>query len=212
MKSTPNFDRIARAYRWCEYLALGPLLQRMRCHFLPQVKHARCALVLGDGDGRFTARLLAQNSDLEALAVDTSARMLHLLRKRCRAFAPRLKTLQQSALTADASRETDIIVTHFFLDCLTQPEVECLTVRLATQTQRGTLWLLSDFAVPDKPMLRGLARLYIRSLYFSFRLLTGLQVRQLPQPQRAIADAGFKRIARHQTLWGVLYTELWERK
>ena len=57
-RSRPNFDRVARLYRWAEYLLLGPLLARTRKHFLPQLTSATHALVLGDGDGRFLAHLL----------------------------------------------------------------------------------------------------------------------------------------------------------
>ena len=96
----PNFDSIARIYRWAEYLSLGPLLVRTRNHFLPQLTPCRRALVLGDGDGRFLARLLQQNPDLHALAVDTSATMLHLLRERCLRTAPNshLNILQVSGV------------------------------------------------------------------------------------------------------------------
>jgi ubiquinone/menaquinone biosynthesis C-methylase UbiE len=212
----PNFDRVARIYRWAEYLSLGPLLIRTRNHFLPQLTACRRALVLGDGDGRFLARLLAQNPDLHAFAVDTSARMLHLLRERCLRTAPhaseRLCTDQASALEITPSPDTDLIVTHFFLDCLPQSEVEALAQCIAAQVPAGALWLLSDFAIPAVPLLRPLAALYIRALYLAFRVLTGLRTTRLPDPQTALARAGFQRIGSHTLLCGLLYTELWQRR
>jgi len=206
----PNFDHVARIYRFAEYLSLGPLLQRTRTHFLPHLPRRRLVLLLGDGDGRFLARLLAHRPHLGALAVDTSATMLHLLRRRCEPYAPRVRTLQASALTITPAPETDLIVTHFFLDCLTQPEVDALTHHLAAHTAPDTLWLLSDFAVPPTPILRPLAALYIRFLYLAFRVLTGLRVTHLPDPQSALASAGFTRLARHELLCGLLYTEIWQ--
>ena len=206
----PNFDPVARIYRFAEYLALGPLLQRTRTHFLADLPPRHQAFVLGDGDGRFLARLLDRRPHLGALAVDTSATMLRLLRRRCQPFLHRVRTLQASALTVTPAPDTDLIVTHFFLDCLTQPELTSLAQNLAAQTAPGTLWLLSDFAVPQTPIVRPLAALYIRSLYLAFRLLTGLRVTHLPDPQAALAAAGFTRIARHEFLLGVLYTEIWQ--
>jgi len=208
----PDFDRIARIYRWAEYLALGPLLQQTRTHFLPHLTTRRRALVLGDGDGRFLAQLLHQNPALHATAVDTSATMLTLLRRRCAPNATRLQTLHLSALTVTPAPDTDLIVTHFFLDCLTQPELNHLTHRLAAQLQPGTLWLLSDFAVPTSGPLRPIAALYIRALYLAFRILTGLRITRLPDPQSALSQAGFTRIAHHNRLAGLLYTELWQRQ
>ena len=67
-----NFDRIARPYRWLEYLSLGRALERCRFHFLPRLRDCRRALVLGDGDGRFTAKLLDANPSVQVDAVDIS--------------------------------------------------------------------------------------------------------------------------------------------
>ena len=206
----PNFDRVARIYRLAEYLSLGPLLQRTRTHFLHDLPPRHQALVLGDGDGRFLARLLAHRPHLSALAVDTSATMLQLLRHRCQPYIQRVRTLQASALTVTPPPDTDLIVTHFFLDCLTQSELQTLTQNIAANTAPGTLWLLSDFAIPQRALLRPLAALYIRFLYFAFRILTGLRVTHLPDPQSALTSAGFTRVARHELLCGLLYTEIWQ--
>ena len=211
-KSEPNFDRVARLYRWAEYLSLGPLLQHTRVYFLPQLSECRSAFVLGDGDGRFLTRLLAQNPSLHALAVDTSTTMLELLQKRCATTSDRLRLQQTSALTAVPPDDVDLIVTHFFLDCLTQAEVDELAERIAAQSQPETLWLLSDFQIPPSRAVRPLARLYIRALYVAFRLLTGLRVQHLPDPQAALSHAGFKRIAQYERLFGMIYTELWKRE
>jgi ubiquinone/menaquinone biosynthesis C-methylase UbiE len=212
----PNFDRVARIYRWSEYLALGTLLEHTRGHFLPQLLDRRSALVLGDGDGRFLAKLLQQNSGLQAVAVDTSATMLKLLAERChRAISNdtiRLRVNNSSALTVIPAKDTDLIVTHFFLDCLTQHELERLTQRLASQVSRGTIWLVSDFALPHSRFLRPFAALYIRALYLAFRILTGLRVTRLPDAHTALQHSGFERTARHERLFGFIYTEIWQRQ
>ncbi len=208
----PDFDRIARLYRWAEYLTLGPLLVRTRNHFLSQLPPRHRALILGDGDGRFLVRLLTRQPHLHALAVDTSATMLQLLCQRCRPYADRLQTLQTSALAITPNGSPDLIITHFFLDCLTQPQLDTLSLNLATHTTPGTLWLLSDFGPPRPRALRLLAALYIRSLYLAFRILTGLRVTHLPNPQTSLQAAGFDRIARHDRLFGLIYTEIWQRR
>ena len=211
-KPQPDFDNVASIYRWAEYLTLGTLLQRTRTHFLPQLNACRQALVLGDGDGRFLAQLLHDHPTLHATAVDTSPRMLQLLRTRCAFASNRLETQNASALTIEPAPDTDLIVTHFFLDCLTQPQVDHLTQRIAANVRPGTLWLLSDFALPQTPWLRPLAAIYIRSLYLAFRILTGLRVTHLPDPQAALTASKFICIARQQRLGGLIYTELWQHQ
>jgi SAM-dependent methyltransferase len=215
-KQTPNFDRVARIYRWSEYLALGTLLEHTREHFLPQLLDRRRALVLGDGDGRFLAKLLMQNRGLQVVAVDTSAAMLKLLAERCHRVksndTTRLRTNHSSALNVTPAKDTDLIVTHFFLDCLTQSELDTLTQRIASQVSHGTLWLVSDFALPRNAVLKPLAALYIRALYLAFRILTGLRVTHLPDSASALQQAGFERTAHHERLFGFIYTEIWQRQ
>jgi SAM-dependent methyltransferase len=210
----PNFDRIARAYRWLEYLTLGPLLARTRNHHLPRLHNRTQALILGDGDGRFTARLLAANPNLKADAVDLSQTMLGLLRRRVphpRAApvgSSRLRTHHADARTFTPTKSPDLIVTHFFLDCLTQLEVDALVARLTPASAPQTLWLISDFRIPSGP-LHWPARAYIRLLYLAFRILTGLRTTHLPDHAAALRRCGFTRIAEHHELFGLLTTELW---
>lgn len=216
----PNFDRIAAIYRWAEYLSLGPLLQRTRTLLLDQLNNPRRTLVLGDGDGRFLEQLLLRYPQCTAVTADISAAMLDKLRRRCLHSVPngaaRLTTLQRSALEIDLPlkpEETpDLVVTHFLLDCFSQPDVDALTTRIASHLSPGALWLISDFALPANALLRPAARLYIASLYAAFRMLTGLRVRQLPDPQFSLHRAGMRRITRHTLLGGLLYTELWQRE
>lgn len=210
--SLPNFDRVARLYRWAEYLALGPLLTRTREQYLAQLGNCRQALLLGDGDGRFTAALLRTVPHLQAQAVDGSGGMLALLGARCSrdGNAGRVSTEQRSVLTVQPDAATDLIVTHFLLDCLTQTEVDRLARRLAGQVRPGCRWLVSDFAYPRRRLLRAVGAAYIRALYLAFRMLTGLRPQRLPDPQKALHAAGFRRLTRRERLGGLLYTELWQ--
>jgi ubiquinone/menaquinone biosynthesis C-methylase UbiE len=208
--SQPNFNAIARPYRWLEYLTLGPALQRCRTHHIPSLLNQKNALILGDGDGRFTAQLLQTSPDLEATAIDTSSTMLALLETRNAAHANRLQTHHTNALTFTPTQSYDLIVTHFFLDCLAQPDLEALIHRLTPALEPNALWLISDFRIPDGPM-RLPARLIVRSLYLAFRALTGLRTTHLPDHATPLTAAGFTQIADHRTLAGLLTTQLWQR-
>ncbi|NYF81294.1 methyltransferase [Granulicella arctica] len=214
MNSQPNFNLIARPYRWLEYLTLGPILQNCRTHFLPLLLDRKQALVLGDGDGRFLAKLLTRNPTLQADAVDTSATMLRLLRNRCEAATltttTRLRTHNRSALDHSPSAKTDLITAHFFFDCLPQQDLDTLIVRIAPHTSPNTLWLISDFRIPSGPMSLP-AKLYIRSLYLAFCLLTGLRTTHLPDHEIPLRRAGLTRTHQRLFLFGLLTTEIWSR-
>jgi ubiquinone/menaquinone biosynthesis C-methylase UbiE len=206
--SQPNFDRVARIYRWAEYLSLGKTLEHAREFYLPRLSGCRTVLALGDGDGRFLARFLEQNPHAQAVAVDTSAAMLKLLQRRS---GERVRVVNGSALDVRTEPGTDLVVTHFFLDCFTQAEVDGLVRSLASQLAPGALWVVSDFGSPRARWLRPFAAAYVRSLYLAFRILTGLRVTRLPDPQRALQSAGFTRLTQKELLMGLIYTELWVR-
>jgi SAM-dependent methyltransferase len=207
----PNFDRIAHPYRSCEYLTLGRSLERARSHFLPRLLTSRNALVLGDGDGRFLAQLLAANPQLRATVVDTSAAMLDLLSKRCASHSGRLQIHHADALTeiTFGPQPFDLVVTHFFLDCLTQPQLNTLVQKIAPMLAPGAFWLLSDFHVPDNA-LRTPARLFINGLYLSFRVLTGLRTTHLPDYEGTLAESGFACVSDRSFLGGLLIAQLWQ--
>jgi SAM-dependent methyltransferase len=209
----PNFDRLARVYRWLEWLTFGPWLWKCRCAFLPQLRgaHPRRALVIGDGDGRFTARLLAENRRVNVEAVDVSHAMLAQLARNSQRYANRIRMhCADARVWNPVSERYDLIVTHFFLDCLTDSEVAELAIRLRRFVTPETQWVISEFAVPQNQFGRLVARPLITGLYLAFRILTGLKVRRLPDHSRALINAGFTRVCERQSLCGLLTSELWK--
>jgi len=211
--AAPNFDKIARPYRLLEYLSMGRSLEKTRFAFLPKLCKASNALVLGDGDGRFTQKLLEANNEVRVTAVDTSSQMLSLLRARCVSAGDRLETVQADALAfcRDDLQSYDLIVTHFFLDCLSQSAVDELSTLLAAKTAPGATWVVSEFAIPNG-MLRLPGKILVKGLYKVFRVITGLQVSQLPNHTRALNNAGFIQTKRKTRLGGILRSELWSRQ
>jgi SAM-dependent methyltransferase len=210
---TPNFDRLARPYRWLEYFSFGPLLQRTRTQFLGDLGGCRRALVLGDGDGRFSARLLRANLEIELHAVDASGGMLRVLAGRVqRAGHAQRLTVEQADLRRwmpNGGEVYDLVVTHFFLDCLTTAEAEDLACRVNHAAAPGALWLVSEFAVPRTGFGRLIAGPLVSGLYAAFRALTGLYLDRLPDYAGALAAAGWSLCAERRRLNGLLVSQLW---
>jgi ubiquinone/menaquinone biosynthesis C-methylase UbiE len=197
-----------------EYLSFGPILKRCRFHHIPALIQSRRALVIGDGDGRFLARFLASAPKLRADAVDASSAMLRLLRKRVAAQGDlrRLTTTCTDArVVTPPYASYDLVVTHFFLDCLTESETDCLIARIRPHLAPGARWLVSEFQIPLTGVFqRTLARVIISALYAAFRLLTGLTARQIPPWRALLASHGFRPKAARSWLGGLLVSELWE--
>jgi cyclopropane fatty-acyl-phospholipid synthase-like methyltransferase len=205
-----GFDRVARAYRWMEYLSFGPMLERCRFYRLPQVLDREHGLVIGDGDGRFLARLMRQNTQLRADAVDASAEMLRLLEERVSAEGARARlTLHcEDARGFSPSGTYDLVATHFFLDCLSSEEVAELAGRIRPYLRPDAIWIVSDFAIPEG-LFSLPSRLMVSFLYAAFGILTGLKARSLPRHGEALRAAGLSLTDRKTWLGGLIFSEVW---
>jgi SAM-dependent methyltransferase len=208
---------VAPLYRVAEYLSFGPMLERCRFHHLQSLATGdfKRALVLGDGDGRFLARLLVACPEISAEAVDASPAMLRLLEARAanQGTERRLTTVCTDARSFTPSAcEYDLVATHFFLDCLTESETEALILRLLPHLAGDARWVVSEFQIPSGSRTRAaFARALIASLYAGFRLLTGLRTRRIPPWRRLLAASGFTCEASQSFLGGLLVTEVWQR-
>lgn len=212
-----GFDRLAKPYRWMEYLSFGTALERCRFHFLPQLRNTRHALLLGDGDGRFTAALLQQAKTAAAFAIDSSEAMLQTLRERCAAISAedRLQTLctplNSGLPEVITNKHFDLIATHFFLDCLNDAEVEHIAHDAILCTTTDARWVISEFRIPNHGVMQLPSQLIVWMLYLAFRVLTGLRAQQLPAYGAILRRNGW-RIQQQQTrLGGLLVSELWQR-
>ena len=215
MNQPADFNRLARIYRWMEFFSFGPWLALTRRTYLGRLNQVRRALVLGDGDGRFTAGLLRANGNVQVDAVDASAAMLKTLLGRAGPDADRVRIWLadlrgwQPPAAAVVGPPYDLIVTHFFLDCLTNREIQSLTASLRGAVSPSALWVVSEFAIPPGWRGRLFAGPVVASLYFCFRLLTGLTVQTLPDYAPILRQAGFILLDRRSRLGGLLIAELW---
>jgi ubiquinone/menaquinone biosynthesis C-methylase UbiE len=205
-----DFNRLAPFYRWMEWFTFGPLLWKCRLAFLPEMRCRKSALILGDGDGRFAARLLKDNPQIEVDAVDSSDAMLRQLMRHADLNAVRVRTHWADARRLNfLAGSFDLIATHFFLDCLTSGEVASLAMELRGRMAPGAAWVISEFAVPDNPYGRLIAGPFVSALYLAFKILTGLPIRRLPDHWEALHRAGFKLAKQRKWLGGLLVSEMW---
>jgi ubiquinone/menaquinone biosynthesis C-methylase UbiE len=206
----PNFDNLARFYRWMEKVTFGQSLWHCRCRFLDELRDCRNALALGDGDGRFTARLLQQNPVIQIEAVDASSAMLRTLQHNAGIHRDRVRTHQADARQWEPGNAAyELIVTHFFLDCLTTEEVATLAEHLRSCTTDRTKWVVSEFAIPQGWFGKLVGWPLVKSLYLSFKLLTGLRPNRLPRHRDALSNAGFVLDRKSTALGGLLLSEIW---
>ncbi len=202
-----DFSRLARIYRALEWLAFGGDLERTRFALLDRLAGRRSILVLGEGDGRCLARLLAIAPEARIDCVDVSPGMVARTAERIARLPGRagVNLVCADALTREYPPRTyDAVVTLFFLDCFTTAQVETLVPRIAAATQPGACWLFADFRLPERGPARWRARAWLGVLYAFFRWRTGLPARALPPSERLIEQAGFRRAEERRRQWDLL--------
>jgi ubiquinone/menaquinone biosynthesis C-methylase UbiE len=211
-----NCDRLARSYRWLEYLRYGDALERCRSAMLDQIVDARKALVIGDGDGRFLTRLALQNRTVGIDAIDSSRRMIEiaserLMRSRCEDKVRISLRHCDIRITAPPDAGYDLVVTHFFFDVFSTHELKQVINRVARWTEPEACWVVSEFDLPASAWKRAQARFWLRTMYSFFRIATNLRNQELPCWRPLLREAGF--VPRKQVCFkgGFIVSELWQR-
>ena len=208
-----NADPIARVYRRIEYAAFGRALERCRFASLPFTTEARDILILGEGDGRFLARLLQINPSATVDVIDVSAGMLALARGRVagRDLA-RVRFQQREALDGPVGGVSyDLIITNFFLDCFSPESAAELIAKWSAVLKPGGLWLVSEFNEPDHSIRRLHARLWLRVMYRFFQLTTGLEVSRLPPYSALLCSAHFTLVKQTEKRFGLMVSQVWRK-
>ena len=208
-----NADPLAASYRWLEYAAFGRALERCRFEFLQRAVAARRILILGEGDGRFLARLVECNSNAQIVVVDSSARMLDLARRRLPAGAhARVEFQHLDALASPLpGGPFDLAVTHFFLDCFDGAAVAAIVAKVNALLHPGALWLVGEFQAPARGWRRLHARLWLSTMYQFFGITTGLRASRLPDYRGVLAASGFAGLERRERRGGLIVSQLWRK-
>ena len=211
---TKSFDRVAKLYKPLERLAFRSDLMLTRTAFLSDLKDAKRVLILGEGDGRFLAQLLAVNAHCQVDCVDKSGEMLRLTQQKVADLAgERVTFYHRDALTFPyPTQHYDLVVTLFFLDVFTAQTLGRLVHTLASSLQPTGLWYVADFQIASG-RLRGLySRLWLELLYGFFNWQTDIEARSLTHPSSYLSANGLELLKTKERHLGMLYGQLWGKR
>jgi len=204
-----NCDRIAPFYRFFEQAAFGGRLQRHRLAFQSAADGKRHALILGDGDGRFTEALALSYPDLAIDSIELSAGMAAEARKRARGNV----SIQQGDVFEFPFRPAsyDVVFTHFFLDCFEGESLDSLITRVSEALTPEASWVVSDFRQARLGWRRIYTGTWLATMYIFFGVATGLKTRRLPDYEWALASAGFGKSKEQVSADGLIVSQWWQR-
>lgn len=207
-----NFDRLAPHYDWMERVSAGRLLQRARTTWLDALASRQRVLSAGEGHGRFAAAFTQRFPSASLTCVDASAGMLAVARRRADRLGAQ-PTLVHAALPqwSPPQERFDALVTHFFLDCFPPADLERVIATLARAATDDAVWLVTDFAIPDRGLRHWRARAAHAAMYAFFRTAVSLPARQLTPPDDMLRAHGFRLAGRRDLSLGLVRADLWHR-
>jgi ubiquinone/menaquinone biosynthesis C-methylase UbiE len=210
-----QFDRLARHYHWMELLFANGLMQKCRTAYIEQTQNCRQALLAGEGHGRFLEVLLQTNPHIQVTCVEWSGKMIQQARQRlirCGLDLSRV-TFQNANLMGCQWPDTrfDLIVTNFFLDCLTPVQLRRAVRLMADNSTPHAIWLLADFRIPETGWRRWRAIGILASLYLFFRISVNLSAKWLTPPDSFLQACGFELHSRKLASCGFAHSDLWRR-
>lgn len=208
-----RFDVLAPHYDWMEAVLAGRKLERCREALIGYLPEVRNVLLVGEGHGKFLAEILRRNPEAEITCVDASARMLEVSRGRLeRMGLPHERVRFVCADVREAELPvSELVVTNFFLDCLTEEQLEAVTRRLSDCLRPGGRWLVADFQIPPTGWKRVRAQWIHWLMYRFFRAVTRLPASGMHQPAPYLQRSGLMCEERREFDWGLLYSELWRK-
>lgn len=207
-----SFDHLAPHYRWMEAVTAGPLLQRARTTWLDAIEGRQQVLCAGEGPGRFLDALVSRHPSVAATYLDASPGMARVAQRRVHGSSGEVHWLQVDVTTWDPPpRVFDVIATHFMLDCFAPSTLRSVVHRLAAAATHDAIWLVTDFAVPPRGLLRWRAQAMLAVMYASFRATTGIDASVLTEPDEYLQLEGFRLAGRRTSSLGLIRADLWRR-
>lgn len=209
--SARGYDRLARVYAGLERLAFGQLLMTARVALLATLATPARILIIGEGDGRMLAALLARYPAAQVDCVEQSAAMIKRARSRLPQTA-KVRWLQQDAASfVPAPASYNCIITTFILDSFEGDGLGQLVARLYAALAPGGQWYYADFHMPERGWQQRRASLWLTLLYTFFRWQTGLDVRTLEDPVARFEALGLRQEASLEYSQGLLVTRVYRK-
>lgn len=186
-----NYDLVAPFYPILETAAFGDALNKARSAFLEPIVNAEKTLLIGEGNGRFLAACLKDKKGGSITVIDSSRKMLSLLRSRIQALKHEttLELVHADFLCWEpVASAFDVIVTHFVLDLFRPNSQRRLIEKITTLSKSETLWVNVDF----RPMIQSTLHGWIDWLQYRFdRAFSGIEAERYYNPADIIKDFGW---------------------
>lgn len=203
-----SFDLISPLYDALSRIVFGRSLERVQCVFLPKIPPNSTVLLIGGGTGYLLAELLTQCQPRHVLFLEASAKMLTRARRRVQdhPLAGRVEFRHGTEADLPWGEAFGVVIVPFVLDLFPEAVLKFRFLPpLLRVTAPGGCWLVTDFVYsPRLPH-----QLILKTMYRFFRLVSGIEARQLPDWRRMLTEAGLSPEGQRVVAGGQVQTGWW---
>ncbi|WP_162303657.1 class I SAM-dependent methyltransferase [Hymenobacter sediminis] len=206
-----GFDFVASFYDPLARLVYGRSLQRAQQAALATGLPAEegRVLIIGGGTGWVLGEVLRRQPGARVLYLEASPQMLHHSQAWLSRHLPQHTGQVEFRLGTEAdlraNEQFEAVVTFFFLDLFEPHRLRLLVRRLHAALAPGGVWLLADFAVPQ----RWWHALLLRLMYWFFGLTTGIGARQRPPIEPELMRQGLSAAPVGRFFGGMIKASVW---
>ena len=206
------FDKLAPWYHFLETISFGNQLQQCRISQLAELNAVKNVLILGDGNGRFLESLLKSTNNSEIESLDISRNMIELANTRITSLPNSSKVIfiHSDVFDWDFPKfKYDLVVTNFFLDCFTYPELTNLIEKVSLSLKPEGKLIYGDFNVPNSFCKKTLTSLLLFGMYLFFRIFTRISANSLHDTTSLLIENKFILKNEKYYLCYFLKSQLW---
>lgn len=182
-----NYDNSATFYDQLSRMVFGKALVEAQLYLLRQVPPNSSVLIVGGGTGWILEELSTIHySGLNITYVEISSRMTALAQKRHTGIN-KVTFINDAIENTITDMPYDVVITPFLLDSFTDETLEKAFAHMHQQLKPKGLWLFADFQLTGKLW----QTLLLKSMYFFFSILCGIETTHLPDIQNQFIKRGY---------------------
>lgn len=212
MNAKVNFSNITPIYDLLGTLAFAGRLHKSQQYMLELYpKSVENILIIGGGTGKFLTEIVSSIKFNELIYIDISPGMIKSARKKIVKNSPdQLSNIEFicGGINNLPKKDYDLVITHYFLDCLTPESYLKIVEELKNSLKPTGLWSMVDFYNTNQDPLK---KRFISLLYRFFHITCNL-----PSIQLTDFDSWFNknmnRLNRKEFIGGLLKSTLYKKE
>ncbi|ANQ47749.1 class I SAM-dependent methyltransferase [Flammeovirga sp. MY04] len=207
-----QFDHIAKVYDLLASFVFGKKIIEIQQRTFYRLPKNKKVLIIGGGTGKIIPYIEKKLQPAHLVFLDYSKVMIELAQKVD--YNGRIEFINNSyEVLFEQKEEYDIIITNFFLDVLTPPQLSDVLPKISNLMKDDGYWVVSDFRIDPHPKKRYFHWALHKTMVLFFKVTANLKNTQLPNYIKEIeATKLYKKRAVKYAYFDMMFTALFSKK